>query len=88
MDYGCDSMSDFQMEVVSKEKVCGIIDDCGLDACRNGNSVDEVNGYTCDCDEDFELMFQVNGSVRVVKECRIFSRTWFSGTDVNVNVKV
>ena len=24
MDYSCDSISDFQMEVVSKEKVCEI----------------------------------------------------------------
>ena len=43
-------ISDFQMEVVSKEKLCGIIDDWGLNACRNGNCVDKVNVYTCDCD--------------------------------------
>ena len=29
----------------------------GLNACRNENCVDEVNGYTCDCDEDHEFMF-------------------------------
>ena len=62
--------------------------DCGPDACGNGNCVDKVNGYTCDCDEDYELMLHVNGSVTVAKECEIFSRTRFSGTDVNVNVKV
>ena len=69
------------MEVVSKEKVCGNIDDCGPGTCRNENCVDEVKGYTCDCDEDSELMLQVNGSVCVVK-------IFFSGTYVNVNVKV
>ena len=86
--YGCASISDFQTEVVSKEKVCGIIDYCGPNACRNGNCVDKVNGHTCDCDEDYELMLHVNGSVRVAKECGIFSRTRFSGADVNVNVNV
>ena len=39
-------VSDFQMEVVSRKS------ECGPDACRNGNCADEVNGYTCDCDED------------------------------------
>ena len=52
--------------------MCGIIDDCGPDACRNGNCADEVNGYTCDCDEDHELMLLVNGSGCVAKECQIF----------------
>ena len=45
-----------------------------------------MNGYTCDVDEDYELMLQVHGSVCVAKECEIFSRTRFRGTDVNVNV--
>ena len=67
--------------------MCGIIDACGPDACRNENCVDEVNGYTCDCDEDCELMLLVKGSVCVAEECENFSRTWFSGADVNVNVK-
>ena len=52
--------------------MCGNIDDCGLDACRHENRVDEVNGYTCDCDEVRELVLQVNGSVCVAKECEIF----------------
>ena len=52
MDYSCDSILDFQMEVVSKEKVCGIIDDCELNACRTGDCVDKVNGYMCDCDKE------------------------------------
>ena len=69
-------------------KVCGIIDYCGPDVCRNENCVDEVNDCTCDCDADYELMLQVNGSVCVAKECDILSRTRFSGTDVNVSVKV
>ena len=47
--------------------MCGNVDDCGLGASRNENCVDEVNGYTCDCDEDFELMLQVSGSVCVAK---------------------
>ena len=68
-------------------KVCGNIDDCGLGAWRNENCVDEVNGYTCDCDEDYELMLLVNGSVCVAKECEIFSRTWFNGARVNANMK-
>ena len=32
---------------VERKKVCGNIDYCGPDAFRNGNFVDEVNGYTC-----------------------------------------
>ena len=35
-------------------------------------TVDAVNGYTCDCDEDHELMLLINGSVCVAKECGIF----------------
>ena len=58
--------------------MCGNIDDCGLDACRTCRCVDEVNGYTCDHDEDFELILLVNGSVFVAKDCENFSRTWFS----------
>ena len=68
--------------------MCGNIDDCGLDACRNGNRVDEVNGYMRDCDGDHELMLLVERSVCVAKDLKIFSRTWFSGTDVSLNVKV
>ena len=30
-----------------------------LNACRTGDCVDKVNGYTCDCDEDHELMLRV-----------------------------
>ena len=45
----------------------------GPDARRNENCVDEVNGYTCDCDEEHELVLQVNGSVGAAKECEIFS---------------
>ena len=48
--------------------MCGNIDDCGRNACRNENCVDEVKGYTCDFDEDHELMLQVNGSLCVAKE--------------------
>ena len=43
------------------------IDDCGPDACRN--CIHEVTGYTCDRDEDLELMQLVDGSVSVAKEC-------------------
>ena len=57
IDDSCDCTSGFEMEM-SGEKVCGNIDDCG-------NCVDKVNGYTCDCDEDHELMLWVNGSVCV-----------------------
>ena len=39
------------------KRVCEIIDDCGLNVCRTDDCVDKVNGYTCDCDEDHELMF-------------------------------
>ena len=46
--------------------MCEIIDDCGFNACRTGDCVDKVNGYTCDCDEDHELMLQENGSAGVV----------------------
>ena len=68
--------------------MCGNIDDCGPEACRNGNCVDEVNGYTCDCDEDHELMLLVNGPVCVwPRTVIISSRTRFSGTDVNANVQ-
>ena len=40
------------------------MDDCGLNACGNGNCVDKVNGYMCDCDEDYELMFAYVSSER------------------------
>ena len=59
------------MEVMSKEKVCEIIDDCELNACRTGDCVDKVNGYTRDCDEDHELMLQVNGSTCVARNVKI-----------------
>ena len=68
--------------------MCGIIDECGLNACRNCICVDKVNCYTCDCDEDFELMLQVNGSVCVAKDWNFLSKTFLSGADVDVNVKV
>ena len=61
---------------------------CWAGACGNENCVDEVNGYTCDCDEDCELVLLVNGSVCVAKEYEMFSRTRFSGTDVNAHGKV
>ena len=60
------------MEVVSKEKVCDIIEDCGLDACRTSDGVDKVNGYTCDCDGDRELMLQVSGSTCVARNVTNF----------------
>ena len=59
------------MEVVSKEKVCEIIDDGELNACRNGDCVDKVNFYTCDCDEDHELMLQISGSACVARNMKI-----------------
>ena len=49
-----------------------IIDDCGLNACRTGDCVNKVNGYTCDCDEDHELMLQVNGSACVARNVKNF----------------
>ena len=58
MDRSYRCVSDSQMELVSKEKVCRNIDDCGSDA--SGNCADEVNGYTCDCDEEYELTLLVN----------------------------
>ena len=75
MDHSCGLR--FQMEVVSKERCAETL-----------MIVDEVNGYTCVCDEEDELVLLVNGSLCVAKECEIFPRTWFSETDVNVNVKV
>ena len=71
IDGSCDCVSHFQTEVVSKEKVSGIIDDCELHACRTGDCVDKVNGYTCDCDEDRELMLQLNGSACVARNVKI-----------------
>ena len=59
----------------------------GLVHAETGNCVDEVNGYTCDCDEDNKLMLLVNGSVCVAKECEFFSRTRFNGANVDVNVR-
>ena len=53
--------------------MCGIIDDCGPNACRNGNCVDKVNGNKCDCDEDYELMLPVNDALCVAKEIGTFS---------------
>ena len=51
--------------------MCEIIDDCGPDACRNCDCVNKVKGYTCDCDEDHELMLQVNGSACVARNMKI-----------------
>ena len=91
MDHSCDSISDFQMEVVSKEKVCEIIDDCGLvNACRTGDCVDKVNGYTCDCDEHHELIFQQSqqlqqsaAAARGLARCPRYHPAWVSvGTPV------
>ena len=44
--------------------MCEIIDDCGLNACRTGDCVDKVNGYTCDFDE-------VNGLACVARSVNI-----------------
>ena len=52
--------------------MCENIDDCGLNACRTGDCVDKVNGYTCDCDGDHELMLQVNGSACVARNMKNF----------------
>ena len=41
-----------------------------LNACRTGDCVDKVNGYTCDCDEDHELMLQLNGSACVARNVK------------------
>ena len=38
-----------------------------LNACGTGDCVDKVNGHTCDCDEDHELMLRVNGSACVAR---------------------
>ena len=72
MDYSCDCISGFQMEVVTGEKVSGNIDDCKPNACGDGNCVDKVNGYTCNCDAGRELMLQEHHSVCVAKECGTF----------------
>ena len=54
MSYRCDCVSDFQMELVSKEKVCGNIDDCGLDACRNCNCVNKVIQLLSDLEAEIQ----------------------------------
>ena len=43
-----------------------------LNACRTGDCVDKVNGFTCDCDEDHELMLQLNGSACVARNVKNF----------------
>ena len=43
-----------------------------LNACRTGDCVEKVNGYTCDCDEDRELMLQLKGSACVARNVKIF----------------
>ena len=71
------------------EKVSRNIDK-NPNACRDGNSVDKVNGYTCNCDAGHELMLQENGSVCVAKEMRDFFSLaqWFSGAGENRDVGV
>ena len=59
--------------------MCEIIDDCELDACRTGDCVDKVNGYTCDGDEDHELMLQINGSACVACENFLLQRVQIEG---------
>ena len=50
-----------------------------LNACRTRDCVDKVNGYTCDCDEDLELMLQVSGSACVARNVNIsLVLTWKS----------
>ena len=71
------------MEMVNRERCAETLMAVGL-ASGNENGVD----YTCDRDEDYELILLVNGSVCVAEECEIFSQNLFSGNDVNVNVKV
>ena len=70
MDQSCDYITDFQMEVVSKVK-CARSLIGSFDACRNCDCVDMVNCCTCDCDEDHELMLQVNGSTCVARNVKI-----------------
>ena len=48
IDDSCDCTSDFQMEVVSKEKCEKSLMTVSLNACRTGDCVEKVNGYTCD----------------------------------------
>ena len=71
MDQSCDYITEFQMEVVSKEKCARSLMIGSSDACRNGDCVDKVNCFTCDCDEHHELMLQVNGSTCVVRNVEI-----------------
>ena len=59
------------MEAVSNEKVCEIIDIVGLLRVETGDCVDKANSYTCDCDEDHELMLQVSGSACVARNVKI-----------------
>ena len=52
-----------------------------IDACKTGDCVDKVNVYTCDCDEDHELMLQVNGSACVARNVKnfLFQRVQIEG---------
>ena len=59
-------------KVVTGEKVSKNIDDCKPNACGDGNCVDNVNGYTCNCNAGHELMLQENDSVSMAKECGSF----------------
>ena len=54
-----------------------IIDDCGLNPCGTGDCINNVNGYTCDCDEDHELMLQVNGPACVARNVKNSSSNEF-----------
>ena len=71
IDDSCACTSDFQLEVVSKEKCARSLMIVSLNACRTRDCVDKVNGYTCDCDEDLELMLQVSGSACVARNVNI-----------------
>ena len=71
IDDSCDCTSDLWMEEVSEEKCARPLMIVSLNACRTGDCVDKVNGYTCDCDEDHELMLQVNGSACVARNVNI-----------------
>ena len=44
--------------------MCGNMGDGGPDACGHEHCVHEENGGTCECDEAYELVLLVNGSVR------------------------
>ena len=59
-----------------RRKVCGNIDYCGPDACRNQTVSTRWTVTRLNCRADYELVLLINDSACVTNECEISLATW------------